>query len=1192
MPEAPSDEAVAQFLIKSGMATQDQIQTALRQQARNAISGKPLTLGEILQAQGVITAEQRKAVEKKAGSRKGVSRLGPYKLKRKIGEGGMGIVYLARDTRDRKLVALKLLSKAQAREEGAVQRFRREVEAAMRLDHVNIARAFHFGHDEGYRYYVMEYCEGEPLGKRLKREKRLPIEESIDVVIQVARALRYAHENGVVHRDIKPENVIVTLDGVAKVLDLGLSKKLGDDEATYQTVSGVAMGTPHYISPEQARGEREIDGRADLYSLGATFYHLVTGDTPFHGSSSFEVVTKHLTAQLPDPRDLREEIPDDVVLVIRRMMAKRRQDRYGDAGELLKDLERLVVGEAPTTQELDPNLSSIAEPVKVPKVTPRPRRPLAMVRKPRPRRPVSPLLWISVGAAAVLLGVLIAIAASSRPVKTSALSEPAETPAPRPRPAPPILPPKPPSPRTAQAPEDAREAEAKWRLSDLREAERQGTLAAVELRHRYDRFANEFKDTPTGRATREWLRKQPPPVERDAPAPKPAPAAPAAAAEPRPQPAAAPVPAPEAAPEVLLRPRSPDPAGPARLPIPGADELKGAEARLQKRYGADVLRTPAAERESVSRKLVRMGLETEDAAEQYALFRDAGELATLAASPAAAFEAIDALAARFDAPAPSLKLAALSRIRPAARSAEAHTLADASLALAAEAARDGDFATAAAAAGRAEQLLPGAENAEAAGRARALRRDAEALKADSLKAKEDDESAGRYLCFGRGEWHRGLPLLARSGDAALKALAERDLAGARDAASQAGVGDAWWDLAESEKNEFRKARIVERARRWYETALPGTADADRARLEARLEREKPRPGPAGTPVDDAIRKGASFLLARAGSMPSSEHSGVTMRHREIVLLALLHAKTRWDEPVFRSLFQAMMDGPLESTYEVSLQATLLAEMDPAKYQGRIQQCAQFLADNQTPDGSWAYGAPSVFAMDLPRGDTRLEAAGPDPLRSRKAPKRVSVRKQRDGTGGADFSNAAYAALGIRACADAGVSFETALLQRAQNAWRSAQKLDKPTRESTGGWCYKAHPDHGAYGSMTASGLSSLAIYGWLLDPSKTGSWKRDRAIDAAQGWLGRNFSVTWNPGPYEHGNNAVNSPQQLHYYLYALERAGQLCGVEGFGGRPWYTEGAQFLRGSQRTDGSWGNLPDTCLAILFLARSTRPLDSK
>ncbi len=1420
MPERPSDEAFAQHLLISGMATPEQVQGAMRQQALVSAFSTPHSLAETLVGQGVITRTQKEAVEQKLGSsNERVSRLGPYKLKRKIGEGGMGTVYLARDTRDRRLVAVKVLSRVQARSPDALRRFQNEVEAALQLDHPNIARAFIFGEDKGYRYYVMEYCEGEPLHRRLTREKFFPVEEAVDIAAQAARALDYAHQRGFIHRDIKPENIILNPDGTVKLLDLGLSKNMYEEDASALTVSGVAMGTPHYLSPEQARADRDMDGRTDIYSLGATLYHLVTGDTPFHGSCAFDIITKHLTERLRDPRDIREGIPDDLVHIIRRMMAKERKDRYRDCGELLADLERIIRGDAPASQILERDLSTIAEPVRVLPRSSAPRRPLAMARRAPPRRTSNAALWLIGTAAAAFVGGVIAVAfatkAGPRAVPAPAVAETQQAR----RPAEAARPPQAPATRLP-TPRDLREEDARRRLEELRGLERKGLLSPMELSHRTARLADEFKETPTGRDLQVRLAAQPLPEETPAP---PDPAAPAAA-----EPAPAPPPAPEAAPtprpepepaiaaQVPVRPRVALPGGllghwrlddspadasgraqaatPVREPrwgpgkiggalvldgrgahatvpdsealrltgdltiafwmrkdaesgdwvrivgkgderirnfgvweesgagkrhlfqqyhsggaavlnfesrahvevgawthvaavvegnvgalyvngekdserartgVPGtsaapltfgyaghhapfqgalddirlyaralgaeevralyearagdlaraappdAARIKDAEVRVRERFKLDPSRVPAGEREALARKLLRYGIEAAgDPAAQYVLLRDAGELAVQAGSFTAAIESVDALAELFDVNPFALKLSALGRIRPPARDPEfSRALAEAYCRLADQAAGAGDFESAAAAAAKAEPLADSARSAELAARARDLRRDAGALRAEALKARDaiekpgtgDPEAAGRFLCFARGDWEQGLPFLVRARASPLKTLAEKDLAGASDAVRQTEIGDGWWDLAASEKNSWKKGRMLARAQVWYQLAFPYLAGLERVRIEKRLEGPKePAARRSAAPedprtdasrVEESIRKAAAYLRSKAAELVPFAHAGVTAHHDELVLWALLHAKVAWNEPTFQALFKGMMGRDLEVTYGVSLQAMILEEIDPVRFQWRIQQCAQFLADNQCPNGSWGYGAPTVYARMVAAGESRLEAAGPDPAKSRKIARKVSVKKMKDGTGEGDHSNAAYAALGIRAAHDAGLLFETALLQRALQSWKDSQKTEKSGKEAAGGWCYAAHPGHPSYGSMTASGLGCLAIYGSILDANRTLAWRREKALDAGQGWMGRNFSVMYNPGPYEHAGMAVNSQNQYYYFIYALERVGRLLNVEGFGGRSWYPEGVQALLGAQRPDGSWnGNVPDTCFSVLFLTRATRPLE--
>jgi eukaryotic-like serine/threonine-protein kinase len=346
--DAAQDIAVAQEVKKSGMATPEQISTALQAQAGAAA---PLPLADALVKLGVITAAQKDTVLRKVAEKKGVSSLLHYRLMRKIGEGGMGAVYLAEDTQalkpaDKK-VALKVLPRHFSATPDLLKRFRREADTATRLRHPNVVGAFASGEDAGFHFYVMEYCEGETLDRLLRRGETLPIFKAAEIVAQAARGLRAAHELGFVHRDVKPANIILTPQGQAKVLDLGLTKNFEDSADSLKTQSGAILGTPHYIAPEQARGAKGIDGRADIYSLGATFYHLLSGDPPYKGQTGVEVIYKHVHEPLPDLRARRADLPAGVEAIVKKMLAKGPEDRYASCAELVEDLEAFLAGKIP-----------------------------------------------------------------------------------------------------------------------------------------------------------------------------------------------------------------------------------------------------------------------------------------------------------------------------------------------------------------------------------------------------------------------------------------------------------------------------------------------------------------------------------------------------------------------------------------------------------------------------------------------------------------------------------------------------------------------------------------------------------------------------------------------------------------------------------------------------------------------------
>jgi serine/threonine-protein kinase len=276
------------------------------------------------------------------------SRFGDYEILEELGAGGMGRVYRARDLTLDRLVALKTLARQLSQDTGYVQRFLKEARAAARLNHPNIVQIYDFGCVDSIYYLAMEFVDGHSLGTYLKRG-HFSESESIQIIRHACRALSVAHADGIVHRDIKPDNLMLTSRGDVKLVDLGIAKRLDEDQSLTQT--GQAIGTPHYISPEQIRGQRDVDSRADIYSLGATLYHLLTGHTPYKGASGPIVMSMHLVEPLPDPRRFEADLTEGVCHVVRKMMAKNRDERYPDVYALDLDLYRLQCGELPQSDE-------------------------------------------------------------------------------------------------------------------------------------------------------------------------------------------------------------------------------------------------------------------------------------------------------------------------------------------------------------------------------------------------------------------------------------------------------------------------------------------------------------------------------------------------------------------------------------------------------------------------------------------------------------------------------------------------------------------------------------------------------------------------------------------------------------------------------------------------------------------------
>ena len=256
----------------------------------------------------------------------------------------MGLVYKVEHVHLAKIAAMKVLHADMARDVEAVRRFRIEAQAVSRLDHPNIVQTFDFGQTDEALYLVMEYLKGEDLAAIVKREGTLPFDRAARLFVQVCSALAEAHEAGVIHRDLKPENIMVVQrrDGTeaAKVLDFGLAKLRERSDTLGVTSGNQVIGTPYYMSPEQVRSD-PLDLRADIYSLGATLYRVLTGAPPFQGAPPVGVLTKHVTDPLDPPRKRAPELdlPPEADAIVARAMAKSPDDRYGSAADVGRELQ-------------------------------------------------------------------------------------------------------------------------------------------------------------------------------------------------------------------------------------------------------------------------------------------------------------------------------------------------------------------------------------------------------------------------------------------------------------------------------------------------------------------------------------------------------------------------------------------------------------------------------------------------------------------------------------------------------------------------------------------------------------------------------------------------------------------------------------------------------------------------------------
>jgi eukaryotic-like serine/threonine-protein kinase len=265
-------------------------------------------------------------------------RVGHFTIQRRIGMGGMGSVFLATDELLRRNVALKILAPALTTDPSAVVRFQNEARAAARLDHDNIARIFFYGQDAGLHYIAYEYIPGSNLRDVITAKQRLAPAEAVNYAMQLATALSHTSAAGVVHRDIKPSNVLITPQGRAKLVDLGLARKESTEGSAELTVAGTTLGTFDYISPEQAKDPRSVDVRSDIYSLGCTLYHMLTGEPPYPEGTVLQKLLDHQGKEAPDPVRKNRRVPPALSAVVRKMMASEPRRRYATPADLLSDL--------------------------------------------------------------------------------------------------------------------------------------------------------------------------------------------------------------------------------------------------------------------------------------------------------------------------------------------------------------------------------------------------------------------------------------------------------------------------------------------------------------------------------------------------------------------------------------------------------------------------------------------------------------------------------------------------------------------------------------------------------------------------------------------------------------------------------------------------------------------------------------
>jgi serine/threonine-protein kinase len=369
------------------MLTWAQIRDVLRRQLRYKEMGIPMRIGEVAVELGVLTSAQRNDIlAEQTERRKGAApaakdpaspmfdtdvevpegyQFGRFRLDKRLG-GVMGVVFRGVDTQSGETIALKVLPKNLAFDRALVERFKREVKATGALSHPNIVRVYDAGVESGVFFLAMEFIEGETLTERIRREGRLPETDCLRIGRDVARALAHAHAHQVLHRDVKPDNIMLPKAGGAKLTDFGLAKLLADQQQI--TAEGIAVGTPHYIAPEQARASPHTDRRADLYSLGATLFHIMTGRLPYEGDDGAEVMRRHVFEATPDPRSVKPDISPAAAALLMKLMAKDPAQRYQTGDELVQHLDSILGPDPAAAQR-----SAVTPPA--------PSAPLGMPRK-------------------------------------------------------------------------------------------------------------------------------------------------------------------------------------------------------------------------------------------------------------------------------------------------------------------------------------------------------------------------------------------------------------------------------------------------------------------------------------------------------------------------------------------------------------------------------------------------------------------------------------------------------------------------------------------------------------------------------------------------------------------------------------------------------------------------------------------
>ncbi len=416
------DTLLGKLVVQHGLATAEEVydcQEFQRELLSHRQDISQQSLGDLLVSNGILTQRQLDRLHKHLLTPSGTQQIPGFQIIKKVGVGAMATVYLAKQLSLDRMVAIKILPPRHTNHPQFVNRFYAEGRAAAKLNHPNIVSALDVGKAGGFHYFVMEYVEGRTVLDDLIEYKRYSEQEALQIATQIASALDHAHKAGLIHRDVKPKNIIITPQGVAKLADMGLAR-LQTDREEAEAEKGKAFGTPYYISPEQIRGQQDIDFRADIYCFGATLYHMVTGQVPFEGPNPSAVMQRHLKKPLTPPLLRNPKLSQGLASIVEVCLAKDPNQRYPSTYDLLEDLKAVAQGR-PTLiadQRYDPLIRQQHQeveqtgaptmPTLLPYTPPKPKNPIPLHRQP--------LFWIALAGWAASIALIVSMVGGSASV--------------------------------------------------------------------------------------------------------------------------------------------------------------------------------------------------------------------------------------------------------------------------------------------------------------------------------------------------------------------------------------------------------------------------------------------------------------------------------------------------------------------------------------------------------------------------------------------------------------------------------------------------------------------------------------------------------------------------------------------------------------------------------------------------------